>query len=200
MADWIVSQDGDARKGKESRADDRAAQNGGAAPEQRGAKRKRGPARPGASSDRIRERKRARVLALQALFEIDSVGHRPGTVVGERLAEPEGHPGEHGAWFVQWLVSGTIVNRAALDRLIAAHAPEWPVEQLAIVDRNILRLALYELGASDSDTPPKVVINEAVELAKTFGGDSSPRFVNGVLGAALDEARQQQFSREPTSD
>jgi N utilization substance protein B len=56
-----------------------------------------------------------------------------------------------------------------------------------------LRLALYELGARDSDTPPKVVINEAVELAKTFGGDSSPRFVNGVLGAALDEARRQQF-------
>lgn len=183
MADWIVSQDGAARRGKDERAGESA-------------KRRPAPAKPGGSSERIRARKRARVLALQALFEIDSVGHPPGTVVQERLADPDGHPGEHGAWFVQWLVSGTIVHRAALDRMIAAHAPEWPVEQLAIVDRNILRLALYELGASDSDTPPKVVINEAVELAKTFGGDSSPRFVNGVLGAALDEARQQQFSSD----
>lgn len=192
MADWIVSQDGADRNGKDMGAGD-TSQNG--APKQQGAKRRPAPTKSG-GSERIRERKRARVLALQALFEIDSVGHQPGTVVQERLADPESRPGEHGAWFVQWLVSGTIVNRAALDRMIAAHAPEWPVEQLAIVDRNILRLALYELGARDSDTPPKVVINEAVELAKTFGGDSSPRFVNGVLGAALDEARQQQFASD----
>ena len=74
-----------------------------------------------------------------------------------------------------------------LNDLIAQYAPEWPVDQLAIVDRNILRLALFEIGCSDSDTPPKVVINEAVELAKVFGSDSSPRFVNGVLGSALDK-------------
>jgi N utilization substance protein B len=191
MADWIVSQDG--TPDKDARATEGESRNGGSPAPKPGAGRKPGQAKAAGNSDRIRERKRARVLALQALFEIDSVGHQPGTVVQERLADPQGHPGEHGAWFVQWLVSGTVVNRAALDNLIAAHAPEWPVDQLAIVDRNILRLALYELGARDSDTPPKVVINEAVELAKTFGGDSSPRFVNGVLGAALDEARRQQF-------
>lgn len=192
MADWIVSENGAAGNDEDARAGTGESRNG--APAQKpNARHRPGAAKAAESGERIRERKRARVLALQAMFEIDSVGHQPGTVVQERLAEPGGHPGEHGAWFVQWLVSGTIVNRDALDRMIAAYAPEWPVSQLAIVDRNILRLALYELGAHDSDTPPKVVINEAVELAKTFGGDSSPRFVNGVLGAALDEARQQQF-------
>lgn len=80
-----------------------------------------------------------------------------------------------------------MTRKVELDTIIKKYAPDWPVDQLAIIDRNILRLALFEIGCHDSDTPPKVVINEAVELAKTFGGDSSPRFVNGVLGSALDE-------------
>ncbi len=80
-----------------------------------------------------------------------------------------------------------------LNRLIGKYAPEWPVEQLAIVDRNILRMALFELGATEATTPPKVVINEAVELAKLFGSDSSPRFVNGVLGSALAEVQRKLF-------
>jgi N utilization substance protein B len=79
------------------------------------------------------------------------------------------------------LVLGTLENRHTLDQLIAESAPEWPVDELAIIDRSILRLALWELGASE-DTPIKVAINEAVELAKRFGSDSAPRFVNGVLG------------------
>lgn len=139
----------------------------------------------------IQQRRLARRLAVQALFEIDSVGHAPGTVVEERLAFSS--PGEVGAAYLRWLVSGVIRNLTALNELIAKYAPEWPVDQLAIIDRNVLRLALFEIGARDSDTPPKVVINEAVELAKVFGSDSSPRFVNGVLGSALDEAQEREF-------
>lgn len=135
----------------------------------------------------IQERRQARALALQALYEIDCVQHQPGRVVDERLSDNQ--IGGHGSAFLRWLVSGVVRHLADLDRLIQQFAPEWPVDQLAIIDRNILRLALFEIGAKDGDAPPKVVINEAVELAKTFGGDSSPRFVNGVLGSALPNAR-----------
>lgn len=135
----------------------------------------------------IKERKAARSAALQALYEIDCVQHQPGTVVDERLAESQ--LGSAGSAFLRWLVSGVLRHLAELDRAIQQFAPEWPVDQLAIIDRNILRLALYEIGAKAADAPPKVVINEAVELAKTFGSDSSPRFVNGVLGAALPTTR-----------
>jgi N utilization substance protein B len=139
----------------------------------------------------IQERRQARRLALQALFEIDSVGHAPGYVIEERLGYL--NPGEHGATFFRWLVVGVVKNKSQLNDLIEKHAPEWPVDQLAIVDRNILRLALYEIGSRDSDAPFKVVINEAIELAKLFGSDSSPRFVNGVLGSALDEVSEKLF-------
>jgi N utilization substance protein B len=133
----------------------------------------------------IRQRRQARRQALQALFEVDMVGHLPGIVVDEHLAQHP--PGEHGAEFLRWLVSGVVNHKTTLDEIIRKYAPDWPVDQLAIIDRNILRLALFEIGCHDSGTPPKVVINEAVELAKMFGGDSTPRFVNGVLGSALDE-------------
>lgn len=159
----------------------------------------------------IQEHKRARVLALQALFEIDSTGHAADVVLYERIeaarrgvplldeeevgdaAHPAAPIGDAGVQFLLWLVAGALSYHERLDALIHRFAPEWPVEQLAIVDRCILRLALYELGATASDTPLKVVINEAVELAKLYGSDSSPRFVNGVLGAALDEARRQGY-------
>jgi transcription antitermination protein NusB len=144
----------------------------------------------------IRERRQARQLALQALFEIDLVGHLPGGVVDERLADAASNEmGEftEGAPFFRWLVSGVVKHLAILNQLVQKYAPEWPVDQLAVVDRNILRLALFEMGSQDSTTPPKVVINEAVELAKTFGSDSSPRFVNGVLGSALTEAMRKPF-------
>jgi len=121
----------------------------------------------------------------------DSAGHAPDVVLYERLRVNP--PGELGADFLIWLVAGVMNHRERLDVLITRFAPDWPVQQLAPIDRSILRLALYELGASDGTTPPKVAINEAVELAKAFGGDSSPRFVNGVLGAALAEARKQSF-------
>ena len=110
-------------------------------------------------------------MALQALFEIDSVGHTPGYVIEERLGYL--NPGEHGASLFRWLVVGAVRNEEQLDALITKYAPDWPVDQLAIIDRNILRLALFEIGSSESDAPVKVVINEAVELAKLFGSDST---------------------------
>ena len=132
----------------------------------------------------IEQRRLVRRIALQGLFEIDVTSHAPGTVVDWRLADNE--LDAESVQFLRWLVSGVITNMPSLNAVIAQFAPEWPVEQLAIIDRNILRLSLFEIGSAKSDTPPKVVINEAVELAKAFGGDSSPRFINGVLGAALD--------------
>ena len=150
----------------------------------------------------IQDRQLARRMALQALFEVDSANHRPGDVVDARLANPE--PSEDGddpvivvngeaAEFLRLLVAGVVKNREALDTIIARYAPEWPVDQLAIIDRNVLRLALFEIGCSELHTPSKVVINEAVELAKRFGSDNSPRFVNGVLGAALHDAQRKPF-------
>lgn len=131
----------------------------------------------------IKQRQQARVVALQALYEIDSVHHQPGRVLDERLADSALPPA--GATFLRWLVSGVVRHLAEIDRLIEQFAPEWPVDQLAIIDRNVLRLAFFEIGSKESDAPHRVVINEAVELAKTFGSDSSPRFINGVLGSAL---------------
>lgn len=130
----------------------------------------------------MKTRHQARALALKALFEIDCVGHKPAQVL-DYLIMDENLP-EEGAQFAHALVEGVAANRVKLDEIISQHAPEWPVEQLAVIDRNILRIALYELQYT-GDVPIKVAINEAIELAKTFGSDTAPRFVNGVLGAFL---------------
>ena len=130
----------------------------------------------------MKVRHRARIAALQALFEIDCTAHHPLIVVERRLDEAA--LPEPGVEFVQELVKGVQAHREALDKLIGHYAPEWPVDQIAIVDRNILRMAIYEIMHRD-DTPTKVAINEAVELAKEFGSDSSGRFVNGVLGSLV---------------
>ena len=139
-----------------------------------------------------RERRRARSLALQVLYEIDSVGHPPEDVLTRSIDE-NGNLSSDAREFLQRVVMGTIESTPKLDILIADCAPEWPVEQLAVVDRNILRLALWEFAASN-ESPLKIAINEAVELAKAFGSDSSPSFVNGVLGTLAereDEIRRQ---------
>ena len=146
---------------------------------------------PKKTSEFIRQRRQARRLALQALFELDTTEHRLDIVLDERIAV--GNPDENSAQFLRWLVGGVAGNLATLNTLIATYAPEWPVDQLAIIDRHILRLALFEVGSRETDTPPKVVINEAVELAKEFGGESSPRFINGVLGSALDAVYRKMF-------
>jgi len=130
----------------------------------------------------LQVRRQARIAALQALFEIDCVSHPVGTVVQRRIEEA-GLPDEGQAFLVK-VVQGVLTNQGELDNLISKYAPEWPIEQMAIIDRNILRIALFEFLV-DGGTPPKVAINEAVELAKAFGSDSSRRFVNGVLGTLL---------------
>ena len=125
-------------------------------------------------------RRKARVLALQTLYECDFVGHDP-TGVLQRLAQEERLP-EEALAFAQELVEGVMERKKALDAIIERFAPAFPVERLAPIDRNILRLALFEL-LFHGKVPTKVAINEAVELAKNFGSQSSPRFVNGVLGS-----------------
>ena len=133
-------------------------------------------------------RRQARIVALQALYEIDSVDHPIGIVIEQRIREVD--MPEEGQPFVRSLVQGVIKNREQLDVLIGRYAPEWPVDQMSIIDRNVLRIALFEF-LIDGGTPPKVAINEAVELAKAFGSDSSPRFVNGVLGTLLSQHGKQ---------
>jgi N utilization substance protein B len=120
------------------------------------------------------------VIALQALYEVNSVGHDVEKVLPRLLAE-SWLSGENAA-FARGLVSGVLQNKEKIDQHIKNFAPVWPVEQIPIVDRNILRLAIFEI-LLDNSVPVKVAINEAVELAKMFGSDSSPRFVNGVLGS-----------------
>ncbi|MFA5366956.1 MAG: transcription antitermination factor NusB [Dehalococcoidia bacterium] len=124
-------------------------------------------------------RRKARVRALQALFEIDSVGHDRAEVLGRRTEEEP--PEEEAVAFVKDLVEGVLVNKVEIDGIIALYAPAWPVPQMALIDRNILRLAIFEI-LFNNKVPVKVVINEAVELAKMFGGDNTPKFINGVLG------------------
>ena len=137
-------------------------------------------------------RRLARTSALQALYELDTTSHPADLVIAYRLAD---HPlPVEGEAFLRELVSGVCKHREQLDAMIQRYAPAWPVSQIAIIDRNILRIALLELtlrspGASQSETPPKVAINEAVDLAKAFGSDSSSRFVNGVLGTAVNDLR-----------
>jgi len=140
----------------------------------------------------MKVRRKARALALQVLFEVDSVEHPVEIALPRRLEaareEDEGIDRDpmppEGEEFVRALVNGVVAQRDELDALIAKFAPEYPVDQLAIVDRNVLRLAFYELKYM-GDVPVKVAINEAVELAKLYGSDSAPRFINGVLGAYL---------------
>ncbi|MBA7616035.1 Transcription antitermination protein NusB [subsurface metagenome] len=125
-------------------------------------------------------RRKARALALQSLYEVDSAGHRAEEVLNRLLAE-ERLP-EENANFAHDLVTGVIQNKEKIDQNIQSFAPAWPVEQIPVIDRNILRLAIFEI-LIDNKVPIKVAINEAVELAKTFGADSSSKFVNGVLGS-----------------
>ena len=128
----------------------------------------------------VGERRKARVLALKALYEVDSAGHNMDEVLARLLAEER--VSEENAAFARELVGGVIQHREAIDLKIQTFAPARPVEQIPVVDSTILRLAIFEI-LLDNKVPVKVAINEAVELAKTFGSSSSPKFVNGVLGS-----------------
>jgi len=126
------------------------------------------------------QRRKARIIALKALYEMDTVAHQPQDILG-RLLEDAPAPSEVEA-FARELVTGVLAHLGEIDEVIRQKAPAWPLEQMAAVDRNILRLAIFEI-LLDNRVPVRAAINEAVELAKAFGGESSPKFVNGVLGA-----------------
>jgi transcription antitermination protein NusB len=135
-------------------------------------------------------RHKARVTALQALYEIDAVGRDPAAVVA-RI------PGESGlseetAAFAAELVTGVSARRAELDEQIKTYAPAWPVDQIAVIDRNVLRLAIFEI-LFDNKVPVKVAVSEAVELAKSFGSETSGKFVNGVLGSVSSHAERRDL-------
>ena len=130
-------------------------------------------------------RRRTRAIVLQTLYEADAVEHIATDVLDVRLAETAISKWDEA--FARTMLDGIFANAVEIDKIIAEFAPGWPIGQMAVVDRNILRMAIYEIMVSE-DTPPRVAVNEAVELAKAFGGDSAPRFINGVLGSVMAAA------------
>jgi len=137
----------------------------------------------------MKPRTRARSLALQVLYEVDIANHPPADVFKSRLEEA---PLTNDlSEFARQIIFGVLPLTTNLDVMIARYAPEWPLDQIAAIDRNILRIALWEFAVL-RETPIKVAINEAVELAKLYGSDSAPRFVNGVLGALADHQHEIQ--------
>ena len=134
-------------------------------------------------------RRQARIAALQALYELDCTKHKVEEAlarlsVGETLAQ-------EALSFSEELVKGVLQHKSELDAIIKKFAPAFPPEQMSIIDRNILRLAIFEILFSNK-TPIKVAINEAIELAKEFASDSSPRLINGILGSIITERGVEQ--------
>ncbi len=147
----------------------------------------------------MKTRRRARRVTLETLYEYDIANHPPGEILQQRL---EDQPMEKaGVDFAAHLVQGTIQHLEEMDMLISRYAPEWPLDQMAVIDRNILRIAIFEF-LIDGETPVKVAINEAVELAKTYGSDSAPRFINGVLGTLADKipALREELMLQPVPE
>jgi N utilization substance protein B len=134
------------------------------------------------------KRHEARALALKVLYEVDMAHHTPEAVLERQFASSELEA--ENEVFARALVAGTLENQAEADGIIARLAPAYPVSQLATIDRNILRLAIYEL-LHDNNVPVRVAINEAVELAKEFGADSSAKFINGVLSSVATLVQRQ---------
>ncbi len=137
----------------------------------------------------LKARTYLRSLALQCLYESDISGHDVENILVNRFGSIENSSedeiGTEDQKFVIDLVVGVLNNKQQLDDMITKYAVDWPLEQIAAVDRNIIRIAAYEFAIS-KQTPNKVAINEAIELAKTFGSESAPKFVNGVLGSISD--------------
>lgn len=136
----------------------------------------------------------ARSIAMQSLYEWDFWG-KDEAKLKESVEKniKEFGPGLEGADFIWRLVKGVVENLPKIDKIIEKSAPEWPLEQITIIDRNILRMGLFELLFGDrQEVPPKVAINEAIELAKGFSGESSGKFVNGVLGTVYREIGEPQ--------
>lgn len=131
----------------------------------------------------------SRSIAMQSLYEWDFGGKKTEALkeIVKRNLEEFG-PGLEDKNFVWQIINGVVSHLKDIDNIIAKAAPEWPIEQITIIDRNVLRIGLFELLYSDKEeVPPKVAINEAIELAKSFGGESSGKFINGVLGTVYNE-------------
>jgi len=130
----------------------------------------------------------SRSIAMQSLYEWDFYDKKPVLKeIVERNIKEFG-PGLESVEFIWQLIDGISAHLEEIDKIIGKAAPEWPLEQIGIIDRNVLRIGLFELlYAKREEVPPKVAINEAIELAKSFGGESSGRFVNGVLGTVYKQ-------------
>lgn len=137
-----------------------------------------------------------RTIAIQTLYQWDFNGRQEDIDAimdyNRGMFAPEFDDGG----FVKHLISGVLSRKEEIDALIVKFAPEWPLEQITIIDRNILRLGIFELKY-DENIPAKVAINEAIELAKSFGGESAGKFVNGVLGAVYKEIDQKKIDQTP---
>ncbi len=135
----------------------------------------------------------ARTIAMQTLFCWDFNGKKQRDLVDlvtQNFRQFAPKFNDHG--FVKSLINGVVKNISEIDKYITRYATEWPLEQITVVDRNILRIGVYEL-IFDKDIPAKVAINEAIEIAKTFGGESSGKFVNGVLGAIYKDVGEKKI-------
>jgi len=131
----------------------------------------------------------SRSIVMQSLYEWDFSGRKPEALrkIVEKNIKEFG-PGLDDETFVWQLITGVVERLSQIDKIIEKAAPEWPIEQITIVDRNVLRIGLYELlYENKEEVPQKVAINEAIELAKTFGGENSGKFINGVLGTVYKE-------------
>lgn len=145
----------------------------------------------------MKSRTKARSIALQVLYEADISSHLPGEILARRFD-----------WlriedslrrFISQIVKGVVEYQTILDEFIGDFAPDWPLDQVAYIDRNLLRIALWEIAVYRK-TPVKVVVNEAVELAKFYGAEGSARFVNGVLGECINNLREIKVSMEIIQD
>ncbi len=135
----------------------------------------------------------ARIVAMQSLYEWDFRGDEEPLAILRRNCDTLEDEVDYD--FAAHLVKLVVEHRGTIDKSIAAAAPEWPFEQISLVDRNILRVAVAEL-AHDRDIPPKVAINEAIEMAKAYGGETSSKFVNGVIGTIYRQSERYQEEGE----
>ena len=129
-------------------------------------------------------RRKAREIALQALFQFDFTKNDDENLIEILIKETKGL-NQQSILFTREIIKGTIANLEAIDATIKTVSNDWKIERMAAVDRNIVRMAVYELKFNSEDTAPKIIINEAIEIAKIFGSDESSRFVNGILGALI---------------
>jgi N utilization substance protein B len=135
----------------------------------------------------MKSRTKARGLAMQALYELDMTDHKLGEVISISLKNSTLN--DDLKEFTRKIVAGVYPIKNALDEIIEEHAPEWPIDQISSIDKNLIRIAVWEF-AIYAETPIKVAINESIELAKEYGADSSPRFINGVLGSLANKENE----------